>query len=92
MKMNFGNFQIQKWISETVRAQKVDEKNRLFCLISFFPSSVMTLKLPRIVHFLQICAALSKKPTYIKAIYFYPSERPYRAISEDSIFYSDPRY
>ena len=25
--MNFGNFQIQKWISKTVRAQKVDEKD-----------------------------------------------------------------
>ena len=27
MKINFGNFQIQKWISETVKAQKLDEKN-----------------------------------------------------------------
>ena len=26
MKMNFGNFQIQKSISQIVRAQKVDEK------------------------------------------------------------------
>ena len=26
MKMNFGNFQIQKRVSQTVRAQKVDEK------------------------------------------------------------------
>ena len=26
MKMNFDNFQIQKWISQAVRAQKVDEK------------------------------------------------------------------
>ena len=27
MKINFGNFQIQKWISQTVKAQKLDEKN-----------------------------------------------------------------
>ena len=86
MKMNFGNFQIQKWISQTVRAQKVDEKNGVICLISFFLSWVMVLKLPKIVHFLQICADLSKKPKYIKAIYFYPSERPYHALSENSIF------
>ena len=51
MKMNFGNFQIQKWISQTVRAQKVDEKNGVICLISFFLSWVMVLKLPKIVHF-----------------------------------------
>ena len=26
MKINFDNFQIQKWISQTVRAHKVDQK------------------------------------------------------------------
>ena len=36
MLMNFDNFQIQKWIPQTVRAQKVDEKNGLICLVSFF--------------------------------------------------------
>ena len=36
------------------------------------------------VHFLQICADLSKKPKFIKAIYFYPSERPHHALSENS--------
>ena len=86
MKMNFGNFQIQKWISQTVRAQKVDEKNGVICLISFFLSWFMVLKLPKIVHFLQIYADLSKKPKHIKAIYFYPFERPHHALSEKSIF------
>ena len=38
VKMNFGNFQIQKWVSQTVRAQKVDEKNGVVCLISIFLS------------------------------------------------------
>ena len=46
----------------------------------------MVLKLPKIVHFLQICANLNKKPKYIKAIYFYPFERPHQALSENSIF------
>ena len=46
----------------------------------------MTLKLPKIVHYLQICAGLSKKPKSIKAIYFYPSERFHHALSEHSIF------
>ena len=47
----------------------------------------MALKLPEIVHFLQICADLSKKSESIKAIYFYLSERPHHALSENSVFY-----
>ena len=87
MKTNLDIFQIQKWISQSVRAQKVDEKNGIICLVSFFPSWVMVLKLPKIVHFLQICADLSKKSKSIKAIYLYSSERPHHALSENSMFY-----
>ena len=47
----------------------------------------MTLKLPKIVHFLQICADLSKKSIFIKTIYLYPSERPHHALSENSMLY-----
>ena len=72
MKMNFGIFQIQKWVSQTVRDQRVDEKSRVSCLVSFFPSWVMVLKLPKIVQFLQICADLTKKFKSIKAIYSDP--------------------
>ena len=61
-------------------------KNGVICVISFFPSWVMVLKLPKIVHFLQICADLSKKPKSIKANFFYPFERPHHAFSENSIF------
>ena len=86
VRMNFDNFQIQKWMSQTVRAQKVDEKNGAICLVSFFPSWVMVLKLPKIEHFLQICTDLSKISKSIKAIYLYPSERPYHALSENSSF------
>ena len=51
----------------------------------------MVFKLPKIVHFLQIFAD-HKKPKYIKAIYFYPPERLYHGLSENSIFYRGPRY
>ena len=47
----------------------------------------MVLKLPKIVHFLQFCADLSKKSKSIKAINLYPSERLPHALSENSIFY-----
>ena len=90
MKINFDNFQIQKWISQTVRAQKADEENRVICVISFFSSWVMVLKLPKIVHFLQIFADLIKKPKSIEAIYFYLSERPHHTLSWNSIFYKSP--
>ena len=36
MKINFDIFQIQKWISQIVRAQKVDEKNGIICQVPFF--------------------------------------------------------
>ena len=49
MKKNFDIFQIQKWILQTVRAQKVDEKNVVICLVSFFLSWVMVLKLPKCI-------------------------------------------
>ena len=86
-KTNFDIFQIQKWISQTVKTQEVDEKNGVLCLVSFFPSWVMVLKLTKIVHFFQICADLSKKSKSIKEIYLYPSERPHHALSENCLFY-----
>ena len=82
-----GPYETNFDIFQTVRAQKVDEKNGIICLVSFFPSWGMVLKLPKIVYFLQICADLSKKSKSIKAIYLYPSERPHHALSENSMFY-----
>ena len=38
MEMNLDNFQVEKGISQTVRAQIVDKKNWVICLVSFFPS------------------------------------------------------
>ena len=87
MKMTFDIFQIQKWISQTDRAQKVGEKNGVICLVSFFLSWVMVLELPKIVHFLQNFANLSMKSGSIKASYLHPSERPHHVLSEISMFY-----
>ena len=47
MKMNFEFFQIQKWILQTVRLEKVDEKNRVICLVSMLSSWVMVFKLSK---------------------------------------------
>ena len=80
-------FQIQKWILQTFRSEKVDEKNRVICLVSMFPSWVMVLKLSRTEHFLQFCADLSHKSKSIEAIYIYTSERSRHALLENGIVY-----
>ena len=59
---------------QTVRAEKVDEKNGVICLVSMFPSWVMVHKFSKKGHFLQFCADLSKKSKSVKAIYIYASE------------------
>ena len=76
----FSNSEI---ISQTLRAEKVDEKNGI--LVFMFSSRVMVLKLSKKVNFLQFCADLSKKSKYIKAVYIYASERYCHAPSENDI-------
>ena len=72
---------------QTIRAEKVDGKNGVICLVSIFLPRVMVLKLSKKVHFLQFCADLSKKSKYIEAIYIYASERARCALSENGIVY-----
>ena len=38
MKMNFEYFQMQKWMLQAVREQKVGGKNGVIFLVSIFPS------------------------------------------------------
>ena len=59
--MNFEYFQIQKWILQTVRVEKVDEQNGLICLVSMFPSWDTVYKIFKNVHFLQLYADLNKE-------------------------------
>ena len=66
--------QIKRWMLQTIRAEKVDEKNGVICLVSMFPSWVMVLKLSKKVHFLQFCADRSKKAMSVEVIYIYASE------------------
>ena len=66
MKMNLEYFQIQKWILQTVRAEKVDEKNRVICLISVFPSWVTVLKLPKKVHFCNFLLTSARNISLLK--------------------------
>ena len=87
MKMNFEYFQIQKWILQTVRSEKLHGKNGVIYLVSMFPSWVMVLKLSKKVYFLQFCADLSKKSKSVKAIYIYASESSHYTLSENGMVY-----
>ena len=87
IEMNFDYFQIQKWMLQTVRAEKVDEKNGVICLVSMFPSWVMVCKLSKKGHFLQFCADLSNKSKSVKAIYIYASESSHYILSENAMVY-----
>ena len=68
MEKNFDYFQIQKWMLQTVRPEKEDEK-KWGHLSSFHVSWVMVLNLSKKVDFLQFCADLSKKLKPVQPIY-----------------------
>ena len=68
----------------TNKAEKIDEKNGVICLVSMFPSWVMVLKLSKKDN-LQFFADFIKKSKSVKAIYIYASEWPYYAFSENGI-------
>ena len=87
MKKNFEYFQIQKWILQTVRSEKIDEKNGVICLVSMFPSWVMVLKWSKRVQFLQFCVDPRKKSKSIKAVSVYVSEKSRFVLSENGIVY-----
>ena len=88
IKINFDYLQIKKWMLQTVRVEKVDEKIGVICLVSMFPSWVMVCKLSKNVNFLQFCADLSKKSKSVEAIYIYASESSYYSLSENALIYS----
>ena len=80
MKVSFEYFQIQKWMSQTVRVEKGDEKHGVI-LCSIFEL--------RCVHLFKKCI---KKSKYIKASYIYVSERSRCALSENGIVYYTMTY
>ena len=82
MKMNFDNFQMQKWVSLTVTAQEADEKNGVICLVFMSSSCFMVLKFSKMLSFLQFFADVSKKSEAVIAIYVYASESSFFTLLE----------
>ena len=85
--MNLKYFQIHKWMSQADRAEKVDQKHGVICVVFMFPSWVMILKLLKKVHFFNFVLTSAKKSKYVKAIYIYASETSRYALSENVIVY-----
>ena len=56
MKMNFEYLEIEKWMLQKVKAEKVGEEDGVICPVSMFCSRLMILKLSKKVHFLQVSA------------------------------------
>ena len=71
---------------QTVRAQKVHKKG-IICLVSMFPAWDMVFKLSKKVHFLRVCAELSKKSKSLRVIYICASESSYYSLSENAMVY-----
>ena len=82
--MNFGNFHIEKWIPQTFRAQKIDEK-KWDHLSSFFFWNFLNCE--KIVSFLQFFADVSKISKAVIAVYVYTSENSRFALLENDIGY-----
>ena len=67
-KINFDYFQIQKWMLQTVRAEKLDEKNGVIYLVCMFPFELWSLNFPKSAFFAILCwpqQILLKQFTYV---------------------------
>ena len=51
-ELNFEGLEMQKWNKQTDRAQRVDEKNGVICLVIMFAPGVMVIKMSKMAHFL----------------------------------------
>ena len=65
---------------QTVRAEKVDEKIGVICLVSMFLMWVMVCNLSKKVHFLQFSKS-------VETIYIYASEGSHYILSENAMIY-----
>ena len=62
MEFNFEGHEMQKWNIPTDRAQKVDQKNGIICLVIMFTPGCMVIKMSQMAHFFAFSADDRKKP------------------------------
>ena len=87
--MNFVYFQIQKWILQTARAEKVDEKNGVICLVFMFPSLVMVLKLSKKCIFYNFVLTSARNLSLLKQFTKTHLKGRYTLLENGIIYYAD---
>ena len=73
MVLKFYVFEIQKWNIPTYRAQRVDEKNDVICLV-MFTSKVMVIRMSKMAHLMYFLLNTEKKTDPVWARYLNGSE------------------
>lgn len=58
---NFEGLGMRKWNIPTNRAQKIDERNGVICLLTMFTSGVMVIKISQMTHFLYFLLLMTAK-------------------------------
>ena len=77
MEQNFQCLGMQKLNISTDRAQRVDEKNGVICLVFMFSFGVIVIKISQMVHFFVFSADGSKTLVTVWAKYLRAPERSY---------------
>ena len=68
MGLKFKVFEMQKWNISTYRAQRVDEKNDVICLV-MFTSKVMVIRMSKMAHLMYFLLNTEKKTYPVWARY-----------------------
>ena len=94
MKMNFEYFQIQKWILQTVRSEKVDNKMWSFFSLQCSLPELWSLNFLKKCIFCNFVLPSARNLSLLKHmnICIYASERPREALSENGIVYCAMTY
>ena len=80
--MDFEGLGMQKLNIPMDRAQRVDEKNGVICLVIMFTPRVMLFKMSNIANFFVFSADNSKKLATFRAIYLRKPGRSYKVLEK----------
>ena len=85
MELNFKGLEIEKWNIPTDRAQRVDGKNGVICLVIMFTPWDMVIKKSKMTHFLYFLPMPAKTQS-VWTKYLRAPEKSYLAFSESAMY------
>ena len=92
MDLSFEGLEIQKWNISADRAQRVDEKNEIICLLIIFTSRVIVITMSKMAHFLYFLLITAKNQSHFGQNILSTSERSYSVLSENPMNSWIPSY